>query len=280
MPWKNSYNKIKMTNKSNLTGELIEFVTYKDDMENNFDLFATVKFLACHFQKKLLKEEHSKLQIILISNKYYEFANNLIENKIKPEFHLKSNKLEKDIVDKFSIMYSVLPDDTWYYPVLILLLCKTTEEKHSFVLSLGTVLPYSLIFEIIYSLMTCLWSLHISNKLCLKDHNQLYYVMFKIENSSVANNASRKHIKLSPEQMRVVRHKFKKGHLLRVMAYAGTGKTTTLVQCAQANPNLAFLYSSFSKAVIEQARVSFCAHRNVDVTTFHGLAYKAMNMCS
>jgi len=239
-------------------------------------LFATVKFLAYHIQKKLLKEEHSKLKRILKTNRYYDLAHTLIKNKIKPEFDIKT--IEKDTIDKFPIIYSLLPDDIWYYPVLILLLCKTTKEKHSFSLLLGTLLPFPQVFDIIYSLMTCLWSLHITNELCLKDHNQLYYVMFKIENSSVINKTSIKHIKLTPEQMRVVKHKFKKGHLLRVMAYAGTGKTTTLIQLAQANPNLAFLYSSFSKSVITDARTTFCFHKNVDVTTFHSLAYNAMGM--
>ena len=55
--------------------------------------------------------------------------------------------------------------------------------------------------------------------------------------------------RLTYEQLRVASHRFRRGEVVRVIAYAGTGKTTTLVSCVRANPNLKFLYTSFGKYV-------------------------------
>ena len=78
--------------------------------------------------------------------------------------------------------------------------------------------------------------------------------------------------------MQIDRHPFRSGHLVRVMAFAGNGKTTTLVECVKFNKHLNFLYTSFSKAVIEEAHHSFRLNHNVKISTFHSLAYRAMNM--
>ncbi len=64
-----------------------------------------------------------------------------------------------------------------------------------------------------------------------------------------------------------------KARLLRLIAFAGTGKTTTLVGYAKARPEARILYLCFNKSVEVEARKRFPS--NVVCKTSHGLAYAA-----
>jgi len=58
---------------------------------------------------------------------------------------------------------------------------------------------------------------------------------------------------------------------LVVNAFAGTGKTTTLVGFAEARPNKRMLYIAFNKSVADEAKARFPS--NVDAKTSHALAF-------
>lgn len=58
---------------------------------------------------------------------------------------------------------------------------------------------------------------------------------------------------------------------LKVSAGAGTGKTSTLVLYAQANPNKNMIYLAYNRAIKEEAQRKF--PKNVRCVTTHGLAY-------
>ena len=73
---------------------------------------------------------------------------------------------------------------------------------------------------------------------------------------------------LTPEQQPVVDFK---GQCLVVKAYAGTGKTTTLIAFAQANPEARILYMAYNRAIREDAQARFPS--NVTCKTTHQLAY-------
>jgi len=62
--------------------------------------------------------------------------------------------------------------------------------------------------------------------------------------------------------------------LIRLVAFAGTGKTTTLVGYAQARPQLRILYLCYNKSVEITAKEKFPLH--VTCKTSHGLAYGSM----
>jgi hypothetical protein len=62
--------------------------------------------------------------------------------------------------------------------------------------------------------------------------------------------------------------------VIRLIAFAGTGKTTTLVGYSQARPNKRILYICFNKSVEAEARRRFPPH--VVCKTSHGLAYGAI----
>ncbi len=78
-------------------------------------------------------------------------------------------------------------------------------------------------------------------------------------------------IDLTEEQHEIVASR---SEALRVMAFAGTGKTATLRAYAQARPQQRLLYVAFNRAVALEARLSFPAH--VCCTTIHALAYRAI----
>ncbi len=61
---------------------------------------------------------------------------------------------------------------------------------------------------------------------------------------------------------------------MRVLAYAGTGKTSTLVEWAKSRPRLRILYLAFNKSVQEEASRRFPGH--VTARTSHALAFAAV----
>ncbi|XID76090.1 UvrD-helicase domain-containing protein [Alkanindiges sp. WGS2144] len=62
------------------------------------------------------------------------------------------------------------------------------------------------------------------------------------------------------------------GDSFKIMAYAGTGKTTTLKLISDAMPQRKGLYLAFNKGIANQAQQKF--HRGVDCRTFHSLAFR------
>lgn len=62
--------------------------------------------------------------------------------------------------------------------------------------------------------------------------------------------------------------------ILKIQACAGSGKTSTLIEIAIANPNAKILYTAFNRAVINEAKHKF--PKNVEVRTWHSLAYQQM----
>lgn len=65
-----------------------------------------------------------------------------------------------------------------------------------------------------------------------------------------------------------------RGRLVAVDAFAGTGKTSTLVQHALARPSSRILYIAFNKSVAAEAKERF--PDNVECRTTHSLAYGAV----
>lgn len=79
---------------------------------------------------------------------------------------------------------------------------------------------------------------------------------------------------LTAEQQRVVDTDIGPGDLIKVMAYAGTGKTKCLVQYAAKRPEKKFLYIAFNKAMAQGGVERFPS--NVESKTMHSLAWNAL----
>ncbi|MHB8153474.1 MAG: UvrD-helicase domain-containing protein, partial [Bacillati bacterium] len=78
---------------------------------------------------------------------------------------------------------------------------------------------------------------------------------------------------LTIEQQKIV-ERSRHNTSFAVKAFAGTGKTTTAVQIARANPYRSFLYVAFNRKVAEEARARF--PENTRVATAHSLAFRAV----
>ncbi|CAL1291587.1 unnamed protein product [Larinioides sclopetarius] len=76
---------------------------------------------------------------------------------------------------------------------------------------------------------------------------------------------------LTNEQLRILNHRLKPSQIIKIVALAGTGKTTTLIHFARLYPQLKFLNVMFNKAVCEEAKKRFPP--NVTCRTAHSLAY-------
>ena len=78
-------------------------------------------------------------------------------------------------------------------------------------------------------------------------------------------------MKLTQEQTDIL-SSLNKEDQIKIFAFAGTGKTTTLKEIASAYPKAKILYLAFNKAIEQEAKGKF--PRNVEVRTVHSLAYK------
>ena len=78
---------------------------------------------------------------------------------------------------------------------------------------------------------------------------------------------------LTHEQLAVVSAEVPRGRVLLVRAFAGTGKTTTLLEYVKRRPGTSFAYLTFNRQVMLEAKARF--PRNTAALSFHGLAYKA-----
>jgi hypothetical protein len=75
---------------------------------------------------------------------------------------------------------------------------------------------------------------------------------------------------LTPEQCLAVQH-FKTGEAERVVAFAGAGKTSTLVTMAKCAPNRRGFYLAFNKSIATEASLKF--PRSVTCRTTHSVAF-------
>uniref|UniRef100_A0A8W8HLP6 DNA helicase n=1 Tax=Magallana gigas TaxID=29159 RepID=A0A8W8HLP6_MAGGI len=120
-------------------------------------------------------------------------------------------------------------------------------------------------------------------------HYRLFYALYLFENSSVAHygdlkavtkggqqsitNYSRSDtvVKLTHEQLHIVNHNVKAREVIKIIAFAGTGKTTTLVRYTQMRLFMKFLLVVYNRSVCDFAKTKF--PKNVECQTRHSLAF-------
>jgi superfamily I DNA/RNA helicase len=78
-------------------------------------------------------------------------------------------------------------------------------------------------------------------------------------------------MELTTEQKTII-NSLKELNNIKIFAFAGTGKTTTLKAIANSYPQARILYLAFNKSIEREAKGKF--PRNVEVRTVHALAYK------
>nr|XP_033813910.1 F-box DNA helicase 1 isoform X2 [Geotrypetes seraphini] len=152
----------------------------------------------------------------------------------------------------------------------------------------SSTLALSEVTELLYCLATLLYAMrrkdiNISNRIqynvfyCLNllEHAGPFWEGTSSEQSSSAYGktcfGSVLEKKLTHEQTLILNHDVAPGEVAKIMAFAGTGKTFTLMKYAEKRPKLKFLYVAFNRSIVDQARRIFPS--NVVCKTFHALAF-------
>ncbi|XP_048257505.1 F-box DNA helicase 1-like [Haliotis rufescens] len=126
-------------------------------------------------------------------------------------------------------------------------------------------------------------------------HYRVFYALYLYENASVTSHSMLQEamtsskagqqtivkysrgdtlVRLTHEQLRIVKHSPNHGDCVKIVAFAGTGKTTTLVRFTQLRPDKKFLLVVYNKSVREHAEKTF--PRNVTCKTGHALAFASV----
>ncbi|XP_076861290.1 F-box DNA helicase 1-like [Brachyhypopomus gauderio] len=169
----------------------------------------------------------------------------------------------------------------WAVVAMMLVLADGVKDVLDLVVLLracGCLLSPGVFSEYLWAVATLLLAMRNANiAISNRWHYNIFYVLHLMENSpptqSPADGRDTQH-QVTQEQQQILSHDTQSDHVIKIMAFAGTGKTTTLVKYAQQRPHLRFLYVSFNKSVAMHATRTFPS--NVVCRTVHSMAYKAV----
>ncbi|XP_013400415.1 F-box DNA helicase 1-like isoform X2 [Lingula anatina] len=124
---------------------------------------------------------------------------------------------------------------------------------------------------------------------------RLYYALYLHENSTTSNMldltgvfekskgqqsllkyGKATGLKMTHEQQRIINHNVARGDVLKIIAFAGTGKTSTLIRYTQFRPSTSFVLVVYNKAVSDRNKSAFPS--NVNSTTGHALAFRSFGV--
>ncbi|KAM9335003.1 F-box DNA helicase 1 [Symphorus nematophorus] len=158
---------------------------------------------------------------------------------------------------------------------IILILSETVDDVWALVSLLTSCLSDTAITEYLSRMAMMLLALERNNiKISNRLHYNIYYLLHLMENGPFpvsSGQSGRRQVHLTGEQQHILSHDIQPDHVVKVVAFAGTGKTTTLVKYAELRPHLRFLYVAFNKSVASEAQCRFPS--NVDCKTVHSLAF-------
>ncbi|XP_059182221.1 F-box DNA helicase 1 isoform X2 [Centropristis striata] len=158
---------------------------------------------------------------------------------------------------------------------VILILGENVGDVQTLVSLLTSCLSHTAITEYLSHMAMMLLAIKRNNiKISNRSYYNIYYVLHLMENGpfSVGSGQSKQpQIHLTREQQQILSHDIQPDHVVKIVAFAGTGKTTTLVKYAEQRPHLRFLYVAFNKSVASEARRRFPS--NVACKTIHSLAF-------
>ncbi|XP_077977682.1 F-box DNA helicase 1-like [Glandiceps talaboti] len=270
MPWKKKYHKLKL--KDPPTHKEIMQIMRKNKMVSEDDcLLQIVRYM------KIFKRRSNAMMVDhLQKHPKYEFAVNVMKEK-----------LSDTIVDDVP--------NPWCVIAMIVVLSETVKDIQlilQLLLNNSTTTLASDVIECLYCVATFLFALHSIHNLNRGIHYRVFYALYLYENVTVSTPADwkasiprgggqqslvsygvglRGGLRFTHEQQRIVKFDCEKNDIVKIMAFAGTGKTSTLKEYAKRRPNKKFLYVCFNKSVQEQAQQSF--PYNVTCKTVHSLAF-------
>ncbi|KAL2078519.1 hypothetical protein ACEWY4_026204 [Coilia grayii] len=176
-------------------------------------------------------------------------------------------------------------EDSWSAVVLMLVLAGGVGDVWQLVARLRSPLDPEQLSEVLWCTATLLRAMadtqvKVSNRL----HYNIFYVLHLMENTPTSQGleaspmesdvVSDRKDQMTQEQQQILNHCPGRDHVVKIMAFAGTGKTTTLIYYAKQRPELSFLYVVFNKPAQMHAQRIF--PDNVSCKTIHSLAHAAV----
>uniref|UniRef100_A0A673MZN2 F-box DNA helicase 1 n=1 Tax=Sinocyclocheilus rhinocerous TaxID=307959 RepID=A0A673MZN2_9TELE len=185
---------------------------------------------------------------------------------------------EACIKDRIPDMVDNEGPNPWSAMALMLILADGVKDVLDLVALLrksGCLLTAGGISEYLWAVATLLLAMrkndiNVSNRW----HYNIFYVLHLMENTPPPAGLQDNRQLITHEQQQILNHDIQNNHVVKIMAFAGTGKTTTLVKYAQQRAHMRFLYLAFNKSVAMQAQRSF--PYNVECSTIHSMAFRAV----
>lgn len=288
IPWKKIYHRLKLAPESFSSAFLLspsraeEKVQAKDIVKELCVQHHITSLEDCLISIiRLMGKSHgipyeSKATIgVLKSHPLYELAVAALD------FHKQDLIPESRNVWHIVSMIVVLAKDMWQVDALLQLL-----------LSPGSVFTPRDITEAFYCMSTLFLHCTREYELPTRYHYIVNYALYLYENrwtltpaddpgrlkkSHSGQQSMQKFMNYKPkvqhthEQMRIINHNIKADDIVKIVAFAGTGKTTTLLQMCKQRPHQRFLLVVYNKSVEEHCSKSF--PHNVKVKTAHAMAF-------
>ncbi|XP_066030353.1 F-box DNA helicase 1 isoform X2 [Pocillopora verrucosa] len=187
----------------------------------------------------------------------------------------------------------------WSVVALLTLVCQTVYEVQEIVrcLTRSTSCLVHDILECLYCLASIFYYLESQNRVGSGLHYRVFYTLYLYENAFQATRASLGSVfgqnstgqqsmmryrssfdklQLTHEQVRIIKHDVRVGEIIKIVAFAGTGKTTTLVEYTKMRPMERFLNVAYNKSIQEHAAKMFPS--NVENRTIHSLAFRKVGV--
>ncbi|KAG0724849.1 F-box DNA helicase 1 [Chionoecetes opilio] len=208
-------------------------------------------------------------------------------------------QLARDTLNHLDAALLPPPHSLWHLAATIVTLSHDVWDIHAVILLLlrsGSFFTPCVVVEGFYSMaLLLLHSTSHSIGLPLRYHYQLFYALYLYENDwgalpGGALQAKREthagqqsmerfvqlksSVQYTHEQLRIISHPLQSDHVVKIVAFAGTGKTTTLLQLCKRRPDQRFLLVVYNKSVQEHCVRTF--PNNTKVKTAHAMAYASV----
>uniref|UniRef100_A0A7N8X178 F-box DNA helicase 1 n=1 Tax=Mastacembelus armatus TaxID=205130 RepID=A0A7N8X178_9TELE len=179
---------------------------------------------------------------------------------------------ELKIFTSFSFLSHFQGPNPYAAMAVILILSENVGDVQGLVSLLRGCMSHTAITEYLSHMALMLLALKRNNiQINNRVHYNIYYVLHLMENVCASVSTRQPQIHLTREQHQILSHDIQTDHVVKIIAFAGTGKTTTLIKYAERRPHLRFLYVAFNKSVAREAQRRF--PKNVQCKTVHSLAF-------
>ncbi len=164
------------------------------------------------------------------------------------------------------VFLAAIAEDTWdVYKIMTSLMTPSGQSCSN-----------RLAMEVMYCIATAFLAFKRKHGLPQRYHYNVFHAISFFESAfkSPVVSGVREAKRLTAEQMRIAQHRLVKGRtdLIKIVAFAGTGKTTSLIKMCEEHPDLKFLVIMYNKSAQLYAEEVF-PRENTVCSTAHAVAF-------